>query len=192
MVSSHKNTSADVSGTCLRIYERGSVSVQRWENTCNQLSTSVLCWSLSWFSLLYYPLLSSHCSSFSPAHFFLHSLSPSIRLIAKQQWQPWQICALAHTVSHLTLANPLPHKHTYTHMLYNQMPCWFAVYDTKPHPPLEMAPWSAPPHWGDRREASSWMELLCSSPEGFDPLPFIPQISACPASLERGLGPSLI
>lgn len=80
--------------------------------------------------------------------------------------------------------------HTQTHTLYNQVPCWFAVYDTEPPPPQKKknSPWSAPPHWGDRREASSWMELLCSSPEGFDPLPFISQISAFPASLEKGAG----
>lgn len=40
-----------------------------------------------------------------------------------------------------------------------------------------MVPWSAPSHWGDRRDASSWMELLCSSHEAFDPWPFTPQIS---------------
>lgn len=51
-----------------------------------------------------------------------------------------------------------------------------------------MDPWAAPSHWGDRREASSWMELLCFSHEGFDPFPFVPQITTCVARLRKGAG----
>lgn len=137
------------------------------------------------------------CAPFPLFSFFPHlALTASVRLIAKQQWQPWQICALAQTMSNLTLVYPLPHKKTKTKNAYtryiNLAPCWFVVYDTNPRPHLRTTPWSSPPPRGDRREASSWMELLCFSPEGFDPLPFVPQISAYPASLERGLDCSLI
>lgn len=146
---------------------------------------SVCCWSVCFLS---FAVLFSHPTVLS---FLLTScffpFSFSVRLIAKQQWQPWQICALAHRASHLTLAYPLLHKHTHA-IQQNVM----LVYDTPPKKKPKtkkkrMSPWSVPSHWGDRREASSWMDLLCCSPEGFDPLPFIPQIRAYPAILERGL-----
>lgn len=70
------------------------------------------------------------------------TLSPSICLIAKQQWQPWQICALAHTVSHLTLANPLPqHKHTcYT----TKCPAGLQFMILNPTPPQNVSLVSTP------------------------------------------------
>lgn len=65
MVSSHRNPCANLRGNWMKIY--GINSAERRKNGHPYLY-------LSWLYVIYYSLLSSHSSSFSPVYFFLHSL----------------------------------------------------------------------------------------------------------------------
>jgi len=87
--------------------------------------------------------------------------------------------------SHSVTSDFSPPPHTHTHTLEDQVPCWFAVYGAEP---LLLAP-----RKGSlvSREASSWMELLCSSPESFDPVALHPPNQPCqPGEGGGGGGPA--
>lgn len=107
------------------------------------------------------------------------TLSLSIRLIAKQQWQPWQICALAHTVSHLTLAYPLLHKHTYTHTHTTKCPAglWFMILNPPSkwlpgqHPLTEVTGGKRPAGWNCCVPPLRALILCPSSPKSEPALP---------------------